>query len=46
MNRPKWETRQIKFDSFNIENGLAPATKADLSDGACYNDTRVAVEAA
>lgn len=22
MNRPKWETRQIKFDSFNSENGL------------------------
>ena len=27
-------------------SALAPATKADLSDGACYNDTRVAVEAA
>ena len=23
MNRPKCESRQIKFDSFNIENGLA-----------------------
>jgi hypothetical protein len=22
MNRPKCESRQIKFDSFNIENGL------------------------
>ena len=27
-------------------SALAPTTKADLSEGACYNDTRVAVAAA
>jgi anaerobic selenocysteine-containing dehydrogenase len=27
-------------------SALAPTTKADLSEGACYNDTRVAVQAA
>ncbi len=27
-------------------SALAPTTKADLSEGACYNDTRVAVVAA
>ena len=26
-------------------SALAPTTKADLSDGACYNDTRVEVAA-